>query len=144
MGRGWLPGGRGDNGGVARRRIDPADGQAALESWARLGADTPRSVLLTAVRYGLEELEALHPGHSVEVRVPPAGAVQAFGGPRHTRGTPPNVIECRPHTFLALATGRVAWADVVGNPIDAGGVQASGIRADLSDALPFLRGPRSH
>ncbi|MBN8883081.1 hypothetical protein EDD28_1710 [Salana multivorans] len=127
---------------MARRRIDPADGDAALAAWAELGVATPRTVLLTATRYALEELEALHPGHSVEVRVPPAGAVQAFGGPRHTRGTPPNVIECRPHTFLALATGRTAWAEVVGNPIDDGGVQASGIRADLSDALPFLRVPR--
>lgn len=124
---------------MARRRIDPADGDGALAEWASLGVDTPRGVLLTATRYALEELEALHPGHSVEVRVPPAGAVQAFGGPRHTRGTPPNVIECRPHTFLALATGRLAWDDVVGNPIDDGGVQASGIRADLSDSLPFLR-----
>lgn len=94
---------------------------------------------MTATRYALEELEALHPGHSVEVRVPPAGAVQAFGGPRHTRGTPPNVVECRPHTFLALATGRVRWQDVEGRPIDDGGVQASGIRADLTSSLPFLR-----
>ena len=124
---------------MARRRIDPADGEAALAQWASERALTPRPVLLTATRYALEELEALHPGHSVEVRVPPAGAVQAFGGPRHTRGTPPNVVECRPDTFLALATGLVAWPEVAGRPIDDGGVQASGLRADLSEALPFLR-----
>lgn len=124
---------------MARRRIDPADGEAALAMWADQGEATPRPALMTAARYALEELEALHPGHNVEVRVPPAGAVQAFGGPRHTRGTPPNVVECRPHTFLSLATGRVSWDDVAGRPIDHGGVQASGIRADLADALPFLR-----
>ena len=127
---------------MARRRIDPQAGEVALAQWAAQGEDTPRTVLLTAVRYALEELEALHPGHSVEVRVPPAGAVQAFGGPRHTRGTPPNGVECRPHTFLGLATGRIAWADVVHRAIDDGGVQASGTRADLTEALPFLR-PRA-
>lgn len=124
---------------MARARIDPIAGQAALETWARDGVATTRATRLTATRYALQELEARYPGRSVEVRVPPAGAVQAFGGPRHTRGTPPNVIECRPDTFLSLATGRVAWSAVVNLPIDDGGVQASGIRADLSAVLPFLR-----
>lgn len=124
---------------MPRRRVDPADGEAALAVWAEHGSETARADLLTATRYALEELAALHPGHAVEVRVPPAGAVQAFGGPRHTRGTPPNVIECRPHTFLALATGRLAWRDALGAPIDEGGVSASGARADLEEVLPFLR-----
>lgn len=124
---------------MARRRIDPLEGQAALQEWAEQGDATPRSVLLTAVRFSLEELEALHPGHSVEVRVPPAGAVQAIGGPRHTRGTPPNVVECRPHTWLALATGRTGWLGVLHRPIDDGGVQASGTRSDLTEFLPYLR-----
>lgn len=126
-----------------RRRTDPEAGQAALEQWLGLREETPRPVLLTAVRYSLEELEALHPGHSVEVRVPPAGAVQAIGGPRHTRGTPPNVVECRPHTWLALATGATRWDDVQHRPIDDGGVQASGTRSDLTEFLPFLRGRRT-
>lgn len=120
-------------------RIDPIAGQAALEAWARDGLATSRANRLTATRFALQELGTRFPGHTVEVRVPPAGAVQAFGGPRHTRGTPPNVVECRPDTFLSLATGRVAWDAVVNLPIDDGGVQASGIRADLSEVLPFLR-----
>ena len=124
---------------MARRRIDPIAGQLALEQWVRERAATPRPTLLTAVRYSLEELEALHPGHSVEVRIPPAGAVQAIGGPRHTRGTPPNVVECRPHTWLALATGLTGWGQVLHRPIDDGGVQASGTRSDLSEFLPYLR-----
>lgn len=137
-------GGLGENEQMARRRTEPEAGQLAIEAWLRDREATPRATLLTAVRYSLEELEALHPGHSVEVRVPPAGAVQAIGGPRHTRGTPPNVVECRPHTWLALATGQIRWDEVLNGPIDDGGVQASGTRSDLSDFLPYLRARRTY
>ena len=78
-----------------------------------------------------------HPGRSVEVRVPPYAAVQcAIGdpGPTHTRGTPPNVVETDPLTFLRLATGRVTWADALSN----GSIHASGLRADLAPLLPLL------
>lgn len=81
-------------------------------------------------------LEQRHPGRSVEVRVPPYAAVQCgIGGegPTHTRGTPPNVVETDPLTFLRMATGRLAWAEAL-----AGGlVAASGQRADLSAVLPI-------
>ena len=73
------------------------------------------------------------PGRSVEVRVPPFGAVQCVEGPRHTRGTPPNVVETDAETWLGLATGRLGWAAVVAS----GAVHASGERADLSDFLPI-------
>ena len=69
--------------------------------------------------------------------MPPYAAVQCGvggPGPTHTRGTPPNVVETDPVTFLRLATGRVSWSDAVG----AGRVHASGLRADLSAALPVL------
>lgn len=82
-------------------------------------------------------LAGQHPGRSVEVRVPPYAAVQcAIGepGPTHTRGTPPNVVETNPLTFLRLTTGRITWADAVAD----GAVHASGLRADLSPALPLL------
>ncbi len=85
------------------------------------------------MRFTLEELADLAPGGSVEVRVPPDGAVQAVAGPRHTRGTPPNVVETDPQTWLALATGVLTWADAVA----AGRVHASGERADLADWLPL-------
>jgi hypothetical protein len=88
-------------------------------------------MLRDAVRALLADLAARAPGRSVEVRVPPYGAVQAVAGPRHTRGTPPNVVETDPTTWVLLATGRLAWADAVA----AGRVRASGIRADLSDYL---------
>jgi len=78
-----------------------------------------------------------HPGHSVEVRVPPHAAVQIGAGPRHTRGTPPNVVELAPAVFLDLAAGRLAFADAVA----AGTVRASGARADLTPYLPLLALP---
>jgi uncharacterized protein (TIGR03083 family) len=96
-----------------------------------------RAALSRGVRSLAAILAARYPGRSVEVRVPPYAAVQCgIGdpGPTHTRGTPPNVVETDPLTFLRLCTGRTAWADAV----RAGGVHASGLRADLSAALPLL------
>lgn len=123
---------------VARRRIDPNEGAAALAAWREAAespsdAPPPRALLATAVRYSLEEVTARAPGNSVEVRVPPFGVTQCVEGPRHTRGTPPNVIECDAATWLAMATGRLAWGDAVA----AGKVAASGLRADLSALLPL-------
>ncbi len=85
------------------------------------------------MRFTLEELADVAPGNAVEVRVPPDGAVQAVAGPRHTRGTPPNVVETDAQTWLALATGSLRWADAMA----AGRVHASGERADLSEWLPL-------
>jgi Bacterial SCP ortholog/Mycothiol maleylpyruvate isomerase N-terminal domain len=82
-------------------------------------------------------LAGQHPGRSIEVRVPPYAAVQcAIGdpGPTHTRGTPPNVVETDPVTFLRLTTGRTAWAEAVAD----GSVHPSGLRANLSPVLPLL------
>jgi putative sterol carrier protein len=69
----------------------------------------------------------------VEVRVPPHVAVQCIEGPRHTRGTPPNVVETDAATWLRLVAGLVTWADAVA----AGKVTASGNRADLGPYLPL-------
>ena len=103
----------------ARRRRAPAPSRA------------PRSRRRCATR--LEEVTARAPGNSVEVRVPPFGVTQCVEGPRHTRGTPPNVIECDAATWLAMVSGRLSWADAVA----AGRVAASGLRADLSALLPL-------
>lgn len=94
----------------------------------------PRAALASSVRSLAGMLAEQAPGHSVEVRVPPFVAVQAVDGPRHTRGTPPNVVETAPLTWLRLATGRVQFADAVAR----GAVSASGNRADLSAYLPVL------
>ncbi len=116
-----------------RRRTDPDAGRAALAAWQRDPAAAGRPQLAAAVRWTLEELADRHPGHSTEVRVPPFGAVQCVAGPRHTRGTPPNVVETDAATWLALVTGELAWTEAVGT----GRVRASGSRADLSALLPL-------
>lgn len=90
-------------------------------------------MVATAVRYLLEELAARAPGRSVEVRVPPFGAVQCIEGPRHTRGTPTNVVETDAATWLAVATGGLTWQEAR----DSGTVRASGQRADLTPYLPL-------
>ncbi|CAM3703104.1 sterol carrier family protein [Nocardioides zeicaulis] len=85
------------------------------------------------VKHYLAVLETRAPGRSVEVRVPPYAAVQAIPGVRHTRGTPPAVVETDAETWLDLATGRTTWHEAV----DAGRVLASGERTDLSAYLPL-------
>lgn len=116
---------------MARARIDETTGRDAVRT--ALADSSDRTAVATAVRYLLQALADASPGHSVEVRVPPYGAVQAVEGPRHTRGTPPNVVELDPATFLAIATGSLDWASAV----DAGRVHASGARSDLSGLFPL-------
>ena len=87
------------------------------------------------MRYTLEELGTRAPGRSVEVRVPPFGAVQCVEGPTHTRGTPPNVVESDAETWLRLATGDLAWAEALAG----GRLRVSGIRAHLDALLPLTR-----
>jgi Bacterial SCP ortholog len=120
----------------ARRRVPVHEGRQALEAWRADPAATPRATLATAVRFTLEELAQRAPGRSVEVRVPPYGAVQCVEGPRHTRGTPPNVVETDAATWLELVTGRQGWDQAEG----AGAVRASGQRAVLSSHLPLFAG----
>jgi hypothetical protein len=117
----------------ARRRIDPDHGRAAL---ARVlePHSMAESDVRDAVRFLLEELAEQAPGRSVEVRVPPYGAVQCVAGPRHTRGTPPNVVETDAMTWVAMATGGMSWATAVADGL----VRASGERADLSAFLPVI------
>ncbi len=120
---------------MARKRILDGDGLEALGRALVAGAE--REDMGIAVRWLLQVLAERAPGNSVEVRVPPFGAVQAVPGPRHTRGTPPNVIEMDAATWLALATGRMAWEAALAS----GTVSASGARADLSAFLPLISRP---
>ncbi|NOJ60125.1 sterol carrier family protein [Arthrobacter sp. 260] len=120
---------------MARRRIPATAGQPALDA-VRSGT-AARADTATAVRYALEELAERVPGNSVEVRVPPFGVAQCVPGPRHTRGTPPNVVETDAVTWLALVTGTLNWPDAV----SAGKVAASGQRANLSEWLPLFPAP---
>lgn len=113
------------------KRIAATAGRAAVAS--ALAGAAARETTATAVRYLLQLLAESAEGNTVEVRVPPFGAVQAIQGPRHTRGTPPNVIEMDAATWIALATGSLDWADAVA----AGRVSASGQRAHLGEHLPI-------
>jgi hypothetical protein len=118
------------------KKIGLDEGRSALAAVAAAAAaaDKPaRHDLATAVRYLLQLLVEKAPGASVEVRVPPFGAVQVIEGPRHTRGTPPNVVETDAATWIALATGQERWADAAAS----GRIVASGIRADLTELLPL-------
>jgi hypothetical protein len=98
-----------------------------------VGGEPGRAEVAQAVRSSLRALAQLAPGAAVEVRVPPFAAVQCIAGPRHTRGTPPNVVETDPKTWLQLATARLTWPDALAE----GRIAASGPRADLSAWLPL-------
>jgi len=117
-----------------RRRIPHDEGRQALEVWRVDPAGAPTATVAMAVRYSLEELAARAPGRALEVRVPPHGAVQCVQGPRHTRGTPANVIEMDARTWLDLVTGQADWATAIAG----GAVHASGQRATLAGLLPIV------
>lgn len=118
---------------MAKRRITESEGLAALRKV--LQGEPSRAQRATAVRFLLEELAERAPGNSVEMRVPPFGATQCVAGPRHTRGTPPNVIETDADTWIGLATGSIDWEDAVANAK----ISASGTRANLHGLLPLVR-----
>ncbi|GAA2295924.1 maleylpyruvate isomerase family mycothiol-dependent enzyme [Streptomyces hawaiiensis] len=101
------------------------------------GLDIPydRQALAACTRLLADALAVKAPGGSTEVRVPPYAVVQCVEGPRHTRGTPPNVVETDPLTWIRLATGRVGWAQALQDAK----VSASGERADLSAHLPLMK-----
>ncbi len=116
---------------VRLRPAPDADVTAALDRRRRAAADAEDERLL--VRHLLAVLVRDHPGASVEVRVPPYAVVQCIAGARHTRGTPPAVVEADPQTWIGLATGELAWQQAS----TAGLLLASGERSDLSPLLPL-------
>jgi hypothetical protein len=124
----------------ARDSADPAktrQAMLAVADWLRDGSHPApdRDALAQAVRLTARTLAALAPGASVEVRIPPFVAVQCVAGPRHTRGTPPNVVETDPRTWLLLAAGLLSVADAKG----AGAIALSGARAsEIEHWLPVI------
>lgn len=124
----------------ARRAADPAHTRAAVLAVAEwLRDDTlpapAREELASAVRLTARTLAASAPGASVEVRIPPFVAVQCISGPQHRRGTPPNVVETDPRTWLLLATGLLAVAEAS----NSGTLQLSGSRAgEIGAYLPLV------
>ena len=115
-------------------RLKPADPAAVSVALARVqGGEGSRDDLRLLTKHFLALLEARAPGRSVEVRVPPYAAVQCVEGVRHTRGTPPAVVETDAETWIAVATGALSWTEAV----DRGRVAASGERTDLTAYLPL-------
>ena len=108
---------------------DDARARAAAVLAACLRGEPPaRPEVQAIVLETLRAFAAAAPGRSVEIRIPPHGAVQAVAGPAHRRGTPPALVETDAATWLALVLGEVVWGDAVA----AGRVRASGERSDLS------------
>ncbi|MCG7237111.1 MULTISPECIES: sterol carrier family protein [Corynebacterium] len=121
------------------QKQDPALTREAIQQvagWLEGGAAEPsRSELANACRRTARTLAEELPGHSVELRVPPFVAVQCVEGPRHTRGTPPNVVEMKPETWLRLATGLASFAE----ELERGTIDASGSRAaEIAAGLPVI------
>jgi hypothetical protein len=125
---------------AARDSADPAQTRQAVlavADWLRdESCPAPdRNALAKAVRLTARTLAALAPGASVEVRIPPFVAVQCVAGPRHTRGTPPNVVETDPRTWLLLAVGRLHLAEAKAT----GALTLSGSRAsEIEHWLPLI------
>jgi hypothetical protein len=126
---------------AARDRADPAKTRqvvVGVADWLRdeTCAAPDRDTLATAVRLTARTLAGLAPGASVEVRIPPFVAVQCISGPRHTRGTPPNVVETDPRTWLLVATGLLRFQEARAT----GSLTLSGARAsEIEHLLPVVQ-----
>lgn len=118
---------------MGKARIVAIVGESAVRIVMEHGTDQDHDATALAVRYLLQVLAEASPGNTLEVRVPPFGAVQCVEGPNHTRGTPPNVIEMDAETWIGLATGTLDWSAAVSTDR----VSASGSRASLDGLLPL-------
>jgi hypothetical protein len=115
-----------------RRKIKGPDGQEAISAYLEGSASSEQ--IATAVRFLLEELGSRHPGNAVEVRVPPYGAIQCIAGPAHKRGTPANVVELNPESWIQLALGKQSFEELLAS----GKLSASGNRSDLAGLFPIF------
>ena len=124
---------------MASKQVDPAEmtqAVAAVAAWLEGEGEEPtRAQLAAACRTTARTLAQELPGHAVELRIPPFVAVQCVEGPRHTRGTPPNVVEMDPETWLRLATGLLLFDAALSSPH----VTSSGARAgEVARGLPVV------
>lgn len=118
---------------MGKAKIVAIVGEASVRTRLQYGPESTDEATALAVRFLLQVLEDAAPGNTLEVRVPPYGAVQCVEGPTHTRGTPPNVIELDAATWVSLATGSLSWSDALAQDL----VSASGSRASLDGLLPL-------
>ncbi|MBD8505883.1 hypothetical protein HT102_05225 [Hoyosella sp. G463] len=124
--------------GTSARPEDVRAAVLAIADWLRDPDNTeapPKPLVAAAARACAHALEQGAPGHSVEVRVPPHVAIQCIEGPRHTRGTPPNVVELPPRSWLLLATGLASLEELCAD----GRGEASGSRAaEITRWMPIV------
>ncbi|MBA3265163.1 MAG: hypothetical protein H0T14_02150 [Nocardioidaceae bacterium] len=122
---------------VARLRpLSPAELDAVLsrlDAAEAVGNAASAEDVRAAVKHFLAVLAQRFPGKSVEVRVPPYAAAQCIEGARHTRGTPPAVVETDADTWLKLARGQLTFTEA----FESRRVRASGERSNLTDQLPL-------
>ena len=118
--------------------LEPPAAVVAYLDAQRRGSPPDRACTKAAVKAVLAELERRAPGRSVELRVPPYAAVQCIEGTTHRCGTPPNVVETDPETWLAVATGRMSWTSAW----ESGRLLVSGVRADLTAYVPLVEAER--
>ncbi len=83
---------------------------------------------MSQVKDILAKISKIEPGHAVELRIPPYSAIQCVEGPKHTRGTPPNVVEMSAEVLFEISSGAITWGDAISD----GRISASGERSDLS------------
>lgn len=118
---------------MAKAKIVAIVGEASVRTKLEYGPEASEEATALAVRYLLQVLADAAPGNTLEVRIPPYGAVQCVEGPNHSRGTPPNVIEMDAETWVSLATGALTWSSALADDR----VMASGTRASLDELLPL-------
>ncbi len=121
-------------------RVPSVADVAALRATVRAlagdpGTELQRAELAGASRTVCALLARRYPGGTVELRIPPFAAVQLGIGDRgrHTRGTPPNVVQMEPVVLLRLAGGSLTWEEALATHA----VRASGIRSDLDLIWPL-------
>ena len=84
--------------------------------------------IMSQVKEILAKISKIAPGHAVELRIPPYSAIQCVEGPKHTRGTPPNVVEMSAEVLFDISKGKINWASAISD----GRISASGERSNLS------------
>ena len=90
--------------------------------------------IMSQVKEILAKISKLAPGHAVELRIPPYSAIQCIEGPKHTRGTPPNVVEMSAEVLFDITAGKITWQEAISD----GRISASGERSDLSPLFQQL------
>jgi len=82
----------------------------------------------------LNLIKKTSPGKSVELRIPPYGAIQCVVGINHKRGTPPNTVEMSAQVLIQLRQNPERWDEFV----TSGQITASGVASDLSTVFSQL------